>query len=107
MVKLKDIDGVMIDKLQSSIESADRTHQDAVLKDLRNQVKKLGSVDIGLNRERLATFLYQRERVILGLLRNWPVFEELPETNPVKGSYRDLADAIISAEATLLERKGK
>lgn len=62
-----------------------------------NLIDDLGSVDIGLNRERLAAFLYNRK------IKNYrvPTDEDILEVTAE--SYRE-ADAIISAEATLLEK---
>lgn len=58
-VAIKDIKGALVKELELSIESADLTHQDAVIKDLRKQIKKLGAARIGMDREKLAEILSQ------------------------------------------------
>lgn len=110
-VKLSAIEGVMIEKREGVTVLLDKHGKEYASASehfkwgYNTAIDLQGSKQIGLNRERLATFLYQRERVIIGVLRNWPTWEELPETNPAKASYRDWADAIIREEATLLEVK--
>lgn len=95
MVKLKDIPGLMIEKKVHARYNDE--YLDGIEDGHNNLIDDLGSVDIGLNRERLAAFLYNRK------IKNYrvPTDEDILEVTAE--SYRE-ADAIISAEATLLEK---
>lgn len=95
MVKIKDIDGVMIPE---TLNSNKNKVMPKFNRGFNEAIDQQGSVEIGLNRDRLAKLLHQLA---------WPSSTWENQIELVKERYYKRADAIISAESTLLERKGQ
>lgn len=86
-VKIKDIDGALIDRPIGMAPIA-----------YGRLITQQGEVQIGLNREKLAAFLYNRK------MKDYPIPNDEDILEVTAESYREV-DAIIAYEHNILEVK--